>query len=236
MVGFDQVQLDSETKTIHFAQPGVEINLNAIGKGYALDRVAEWLEGQGVNDYLWHGGRSSVLARGSNRAGEVPAVDVLESNDRERVQRGGWAVGLRHPTEPGRRLAEFYLRDAALATAGSGTQFFEHGGRRYGHLIDPRTGWPASGVLTATAMAPTAAEADAQATAFFIMGPAETEQFCQDHPEVKAVLVTPASSHRGKTESIEVHAFGMQPEDWTRWETDAPAGGNDEKHRSGNKK
>lgn len=205
LVGFDQVQLIPETKSIQFTTAGVEINLNAIGKGYALDRAAELLEGQGVSDFLWHGGRSSVLARGRNRI----------RDPREKTANDGWTIGLRHPFEPEKRLAEFHLHNSALATAGSATQFFKHDGKSFGHILNPRTGWPAANLLTATAIAPTAAEADALATAFYILGPSETRKYCDRHPEVKAVLISPARQHDGQNGKIGIDAFGMQVDDWT---------------------
>ena len=82
----------------------------------------------------------------------------------------GWSVGLRHPLKPGVRLAEFVLQNQALGTSGSGTQFFHHHGKRYGHIIDPRSGWPADEVLSATVIAPTAEVADALSTAFYVAG------------------------------------------------------------------
>jgi thiamine biosynthesis lipoprotein len=194
-VGFQHVELDSSQRTIRFLQPGVEINLNSIGKGYALDVVARQLSDLGVNNYLWHGGSSSVLARGKNRADSHQA----------------WTLGLRHPLHPERPLAEFYLRDQALATAGGATQFFEYEGRLYSHIFDPRTGWPAAGIFTSTVIAPTAAEADALATAFFVMGADEVEEYCSKHPEVGAVLVCPQE----ESDDVAVLAFGLQKEDWT---------------------
>ena len=82
----------------------------------------------------------------------------------------GWAVGLAHPTKPKRRLAGIWLRDMALATSGSGKQFFHHRGRRYGHVIDPRTGYPAGDLLAVTILMPSAADADACATGLFVSG------------------------------------------------------------------
>jgi thiamine biosynthesis lipoprotein len=197
-VGFDKVVLDDSDGTIQFREPGVEINFNSIGKGYALDRAAAHLDEQKVTDYLWHGGRSSVLARGCNR------TDPSQC----------WTLGLRDPFEPSRRLAEFYLRNRALGTAGGGTQFFEHDGKRYSHVIDPRTGWPARGVLTATALASTAAEADALATSFFVMGLESTAEYCAAHPEVSAVLVCPVPDDS----EVQLHAWGLDAEDWNRLE------------------
>jgi len=204
LVGFDKVLLDDTNCTIQFREPGVQINFNSIGKGYALDRAAAHLDEQGVSDYLWHGGRSSVLARGRNRADSGQC----------------WTLGLRDPVEPSRRLAEFYLRDRALATAGGGTQFFEHDGKTYSHVIDPRTGWPAQGVTTATALAPTAAEADALATAFFVMGVESAAEYCAAHREIGAVLVcpTPDAAPPSDGAGVLLHAWGLEEEDWNRLE------------------
>jgi thiamine biosynthesis lipoprotein len=175
-VGMQNVLLDENAKTIAFRKAGVSVNLNGIGKGYALDRMAEVLDLHSVDEYLLHGGKSSVLARG-NQPGHGTR---------------GWTVGLRHPLRPAERLAEFCLRDQSLSTSGSGTQFFIRRGRRYGHILDPRTGWPAEGLYSATVIAPTAAQADALSTAFYVMGPEEVEKYCAAHPEISALLVASA--------------------------------------------
>ncbi len=173
-VGSQHVTLDDSQGTVRFKVPGVEINLGSIGKGYALDRAAELLKRQGVAEFLLHGGRSSVLARGS-RAGESES---------------GWRIGVRDPLRPDQRLGEVRLRNRALATSGSGQQFFFHEGRRYGHILDPRTGWPADAILSSTVLAPTAAEADALSTAFFVMGREPAMDYCRRRPELGAILVS----------------------------------------------
>lgn len=172
-VGMEKVELDSANCRVAFRRAGVSLHVNSIGKGYALDRMAELLDAAEVGDYLLHGGRSSVLARG-----DCPASS-----------RAGWTIGVPHPLRPGERLAEIFLVNQALGTSGSGTQFFEHHGRRFGHLLDPRTGWPVSGIFSATVIAPTAAEADALSTAFYVMGPDEVGAFCARRPEITALLV-----------------------------------------------
>ncbi len=190
-VGYGRVQLDSAQRTIRFLTPGMELNLGSIGKGYALDRCAEQLEAAGVAEFLLHGGRSSVLARGSRSTSpEGPR---------------GWIIGLPDPLRPGRRLAELRLQDKSLATSGSAVQFFRYRGRRYGHILDPRSGWPAEGVLSATVIAPTAAAADALSTAFYVMGAAESMEYCRAHPEIAAVLLCPGQ----RVDSVEVHAAGL---------------------------
>jgi FAD:protein FMN transferase len=196
VVGFANVELDPDHRTIRFLKPGVEINFNSIGKGYALDHVAELMSDRGISDYLSHGGSSSVLARGRDRANDL----------------GGWAIGVPHPHEREEYVGQIILRDEALGTSGAGTQFFEIDGRRYGHLVDPRTGRPTEGVYTATAIAPTAAEADALATAFFINGPAGASEYCAEHKHVAAVLVCPREG--AVEETFDVHAFNLDSKRW----------------------
>ena len=196
LVGGEKVVLDSKLQTVQFIASGVEVNFNSIGKGYALDRAAALLHDADQTDFLWHGGGSSVLARGQNRSSRDAC----------------WKIGLRHPLKPERRLAEFLLRDRALATAGGATQFFEHEGQQYSHILDPRTGWPATGVFTSTVLAPSAALADGLATAFFVMGIEATEAYCSQHPSLAAVLVCHSENPPGFT----VNAFGLPQEDWDR--------------------
>jgi FAD:protein FMN transferase len=190
VVGAQLVQINDARFSVNFAKPGVEINFNSIGKGYALDRAAAQMSLAGLKDFLCHGGRSSVLARGCERTGRY----------------NGWGVAVPHPLKPEGQVGEIQLVDNALGTSGSGTQFFEHAGRRFGHLIDPRTGQPTEGVYTATAVADTAAEADALATAFYIMGPGDTSEYCAAHSDVGAVLVCRGEGASG----IDVHAFNME--------------------------
>jgi len=193
-VGSQHLQLDRESGTIRFRQPGLEINLGSIGKGYALDRCAQLLDAAGVQDYLLHGGNSSVLARGAHAGRSQP----------------GWCVGVRNPLRPDRRLGHLILHDKALGTSGSGTQFFLHEGRRLGHILDPRTGWPAEGVLSVSVVAATAAEADALATAFYVMGPDRARSFCAGHPEVGFVMACPGAL----AGSLEVHTTGIAEGSW----------------------
>ncbi len=193
-VGSQRLILDKATRTIRFAVPGMELNLGAIGKGYALDHAGGMLALCGVGDFLLHGGQSSVLAHG-NQAG---------------ASTRGWSVGLRDPLRPERRLAEVYLHNRALATSGATHQFFRHEGKRYGHILDPRTGRPAEGVFSSTVIAPTAAEADAQSTAFYALGPVAAAEYCQRRPEVGMVLLCPGKGGS----SVDVVTAGLGAEDW----------------------
>ncbi|WP_182867589.1 FAD:protein FMN transferase [Rhodopirellula sp. JC639] len=158
-VGYRHVKLDDEHRSVAFELPGMEINLGAIGKGFALDQLAETLTARGLNNFLIHGGGSSVIARGDQVSGSQATGN-----------RQGWAVGISHPTKPKLRLAGIRLHNEALSTSGSGKQFFHHRGRRYGHVIDPRSGFPAGDLLSLTAIASNATDAEACSTAFFVCG------------------------------------------------------------------
>jgi FAD:protein FMN transferase len=187
-VGFDKVELDPERRTVRFLAPGLGLNFGAIGKGYALDLVAAGLRAGGVPKALLSAGGSSVLAFGEGK---------------------GFRVAVTSPRRPG-VLAHLRMREAALGTSGAGEQFFEVEGRRYGHVIDPRTGWPAQGVLSASVVAPSAAEADALSTAFLVAGPELAKTHCDAHSGVMALLVPDAESAAilsfGTSERAEVEA------------------------------
>jgi FAD:protein FMN transferase len=176
--GTDKMILDPARRTIRFGSRGVEINLGSIGKGYALDRIGAEMRRRGIRSALASGGSSSVLAIGSG-------ADGL-----------GWAVGVRHPRLRDRRRAVLKMRDSAMATSGSAEQHFESGGKRYGHIIDPRSGMPAEGVASVTVVAPSAALADGLATAFYVGGRELAERYCSTHSEVLALMVEESDPDR----------------------------------------
>jgi thiamine biosynthesis lipoprotein len=211
-VSMQHVTLDATRQTVAFRRPGVNVNFNCIGKGYALDRMAELLASNRVDDYLLHGGKSSVLARG-RQPGDV-AAGGTPSRPRDTQAPSdlphGWIVGLRHPLRPAERLAEFVLRDQALSTSGSGTQFFIRRGRRYGHILDPRTGRPAEGLYSATVVAPTAAEADALSTAFYVMGPEAVAEYCAEHEGIGSLLIKPGP----REGDVRLLHFGLHDDQW----------------------
>jgi thiamine biosynthesis lipoprotein len=169
LVGLAHVETNATERTVRFRRPGVELSFGSIGKGFALDAMKQRLEEQGVPAALLSAGGSSILAFGGGAEGF--AVDVTS----RRV--------------PGAPLFRLVLRDAAQATSGAGEQFFEADGRRYGHVVDPRTGWPGRGGLSATVVTSSAADADALATAFLVAGPDLAERYCAEHPDTMALLV-----------------------------------------------
>lgn len=195
IVGSEWLELESVCQSVHFKREGLEIDLGSIGKGFALDRSSACLSAD-VDDFIIHGGYSSILARGHR--------------DRTTTGQPGWQIAVRHPLKPQERLIELTLEDCAAGTSGSANQFFYHAGKRYSHVLDPRSGWPAEGVLSATVLCPTAADADALATAFFVMGIERTRQYIEKHEGIRAVLVCPGR----RAGATDLHLVGLAPESW----------------------
>jgi thiamine biosynthesis lipoprotein len=166
---------------VRFSRPGVELGFGSIGKGWALDKVAELLGRRGVSRALLSAGGSSFRAIGGRHEGFLVEV---------RPDRGA-------------ALARLRVRDGALGVSGSGEQFFEADGRTYGHVIDPRSGRPVEGTRAAAVVAREAAVADALATAFFVGGPKLAERYCAAHPGTLAMLALPGEG--------EPRVFGESP-------------------------
>jgi FAD:protein FMN transferase len=162
--GMDKVVLDDLGRAVRFAVPGVEIGFGAVGKGWALDRVAASMRVRGAARALLTAGGSSHRGWGGEE----------------------WELALR---PGGEDLGLLRLRDAALGTSASGEQHFEADGRRFGHVLDPRTGWPAEGVRSASVLTSEAAVADALSTAFLVGGEALAAPFCASRPGTMALLV-----------------------------------------------
>ena len=208
-VGSEWVELDERKSTIRFHRPSVRLNLGSIGKGYAVDRAVELLLAEGVTDFLVHGGYSSVAARGSVgpscREGPTPpqSEKATSLNDaaltgpfRQKGPTEAWSIGVKDPLREDVRLGQIELRDRAAGTSGAQHQSFRHRGRRYGHILDPRNGQPAEGVLSVSVVAPTAAEADALSTAFYVLGPQWAQDYCRRHSGIAMVMFSPAEGNR----------------------------------------
>lgn len=158
--GLDKVRLDAgPPPRARLAQAGMQLDLGAVAKGYAQDRVAAWLESQGVHAFLLNAG-GQVYARGRKPDGSP------------------WRVGIEHPRDPGRVAAVLELEDAALSTSGDYEQVSVIEGHRVHHILDPRTGRSVEGMASASALLrfkpgdPDAGvRADAASTAAFVLGP-----------------------------------------------------------------
>ncbi|MFZ5815135.1 MAG: FAD:protein FMN transferase [Bacillota bacterium] len=166
-------ELDEAGSRARVARAGTVLDLGGLHKGLAVDQAAAALRAHGVTRGLVDAG-GNMLALGLRADGSP------------------WRIGIQHPRRPDRVLAVIPLSDQAIATSGDYQQFFEQGGKRYHHVLDPRTGEPASGVLSVTVLAPTAVEADLLSTALFVLGPERGMELVSRSPGVEALWVTGA--------------------------------------------
>jgi thiamine biosynthesis lipoprotein len=168
-VGFASIQLDPGENQLRFLKKGMSMDLGGIAKGYALDRAADVLRSEGVEEALLNAG-GDILAVGG---------------------KGGdpWRVGIRDPRDPDGTLGYLEVQDEAVVTSGDYERFFMHEGRRYHHIIDPRTGTPAWGCRSITVVSDRATEADAVATAAFVLGPLKGFEFLESREGVEGLIV-----------------------------------------------
>jgi thiamine biosynthesis lipoprotein len=147
-VGWQRVDwqpVDSQTRRLHFPVPGMELDFGGIVKEYAVDRVAALLQGAGV-------------AHGFvNLGGDVRALGPQPDGS-------PWRIGIRHPREAGALLITLELATGALASSGDYERCIVVDGRRYGHILDPRTGWPVRRMAAASVVAPLCVVAGSAAT------------------------------------------------------------------------
>jgi len=172
-VGMHHVHLDEENFTVHFARPGVMLDLGAIGKGYAVDRAIRLLCDNGISSALLHGGTSTVYGLGAPPEAEA------------------WTIALRRPYAPDSEdhLARIPLRDAALSVSAPHGKAFEIDGRRYGHVLDSRTGRPTESALLAAVVTRSATDSDALSTALLTLGTDGLSLLTAHHPDARALIL-----------------------------------------------
>lgn len=175
-VGIEQVRLDSRQPSVYLPRPGMRLGVGAIAKGYGVDRAADVLVARGVTRFIVDGG------------GDLR----VQGNDVD----GPWTVRIAHPRDPGRVLRTLRLSQGAIVTSGDYLRYFERGGVRYHHILDPATGQPARRTVAITVIAPTATDADALATGLFVMGPDRGLVALGVLPGVEALFVGPDLSIR----------------------------------------
>lgn len=172
LVDWRAIELDPNTREGRLQKPGMKLGLGAIAKGYGVDRASLVLIQHGFPHHVVEGGGDTYA---SGTKGGKP-----------------WRVGIQRPDRPG-SLAAIPASDRAIVTSGDYQRFFEHNGKRYAHILDPKTGWPIPeerSCQSVTLLAKDATDADAYATAIAVMGPEKGMAFVEAHPDLEAVIIT----------------------------------------------
>ncbi len=163
LVDWRQVVLDEARGTVFLKRRGMALGTGGIAKGYALDRAAEVLKRAGIEHYMLYGG------------GQVQVGGFKHGRP--------WRVGIQHPRRGDAFFGFFEVTDRSISTSGDYERFHvDERGRRWHHILDPRTGEPARGVMSVTVLAPTGLYADALSTAAFVLGPKRALRMFQQMP------------------------------------------------------
>ena len=169
LVDYREVATDLSKGTVFLRRAGMRLGFGGVAKAYIAERAAEVATRAGIRDVLVDAG-GDVVARGTN--GDRP-----------------WTVAVRHPRVAGAALALVELHDQSIATSGDYESFCVIDGRRYSHILDPRTGYPAGEAQSVTVIAPDGAFADAFSTGLFVLGARRGLDTARAAPDVSALIV-----------------------------------------------
>jgi thiamine biosynthesis lipoprotein len=151
-VGYKNIVLNRDDMTVQFRRGGVEIDPGGIGKGYTVDRMIELIKERGIRSALVSAGGSSIYGLGA-----PPNASA-------------WKINIRHPKRPTEMVGELELNNLSMSTSGTSEKFFVSGGKLYSHIFDPRTGYPATGMLSVSVVTPRTLDSEAWTKPVFING------------------------------------------------------------------
>ncbi|MGA8151316.1 MAG: FAD:protein FMN transferase [Terriglobales bacterium] len=174
-VGYKNIILDEQNMTVRLAQEGMELDPGGIGKGFAVDKMAEILKHHQVHSALISAGGSTIYGLGAP------------------PNQPGWEVTIKDPRKPSQTAETVRLKDEAISTSGNYEKFIWADDKIWGHIMDPRTGYPAKGTLAVSVIAPRTVDSEAWTKPYFILGRAWIERnkssnfrvfYCQDEPSI----------------------------------------------------
>ncbi len=170
-IGYQKIQLNEDSLSVFLPEAGMRIGFGAIGKGYAANRARRRMKELGI--------ANGVV----NASGDLTAWGV---------QPDGlpWGVSIADPEDPQHEIATLRTQDGAIVTSGDYEKYAMIEGVRYAHIIDPRTGWPASGLKSVTILCPDAELADALATSVFVLGEEDGIALIDRLKNIECLLVT----------------------------------------------
>lgn len=168
-VDFRDVRVSADS--LIFLKPGMEIDLGGITKGYAVETARQILMRKGLKDF--------IIDAGGNLG--------IEWHKHMPVQ-----IKVRHPRKDGQFWCEFPIDSSVgVATSGDYQYYFMENGKRYHHILDPKTGFPAEPMVSTTIIAPDAIQADGYSTGIFVMGPVRGGEFIESNPKLEGIMIFP---------------------------------------------
>lgn len=170
-IGYQNIILDSVESTIFLKLPGMKIGFGATGKGYAADKGRELMESLGVV--------SGIV----NASGDLSAWGVQPDGS-------FWKIGVNHPYKPHKVADVLSISDGAVTTSGDYQKFIEFGGVRYSHIINPKTGMPATGLTSVTVLGPNAEMANGFSTSIMVLGKDKGLELLRKYPDYAGLLIT----------------------------------------------
>lgn len=184
-VGYQNIILDPENLTVFLKLSGMKIGFGAVGKGYAADMAKKLLVSKGV------------------KAGIINASGDMNTWGRQ-VNGDYWKVAITNPMDKNKAFGLLPIKEGAVVTSGNYEKFVILEGKRYAHIIDPRTGYPTNGILSVTVFAPKAELADALATSIFVMGITAGIDRINQLPKIECIIIDDLGNiHKSKNIEIE---------------------------------
>jgi thiamine biosynthesis lipoprotein len=169
LVNYKNLSIDTQTNTVFLNTEGMRIGLGGIAKGYAVDRAVEVIHKEGFKNFAVNAG-GDLTVRG-------------------RKQGNLWWVAIRHPRDKEKNLALIPISNGSVVTSGDNERYFEIKGKRYAHILNPKTGYPVDYMQSVTIMAKNAYWADALATGVFVLGPEKGLKLIESLPKVEGLII-----------------------------------------------
>lgn len=166
----NKIIIDEQAQTVMLADSQMRLDVGAIAKGFAVEKIAQQLKAEGAEGFL-------ISAGGNVRAVGAP------------IGKKSWSVGIENPQKQGELIATEEITNGAVVTSGGYARFLEIGGKKYHHIIDPETMQPAVHMKSATIIYSDSGIADSSSTAVFLMEPSEIAEYIAQYSGMRAIIV-----------------------------------------------
>ncbi len=170
-VGYQNIQVNAQNNTVFLTKKGMKLGFGSIGKGYAADRAVQVLKSLHIPAAL------------VDASGDLAFYGHPKPNT-------NWIIGITNPVKNNKIISKLNLTNAAVTTSGDYQKYVYIGNTRYAHIINPKTGWPSTGLTSVTVIGPNAEFANACSTSIMVLGLKEGKEFINKHPEYAALFIT----------------------------------------------